>query len=189
MTNYKYPRNNLAKPGLTAGTCLRKDFGMVNEWSPYPDMLVSAWKMNEYMPLFLVQHMKKRLVLLDRQVAILGYTFKEETDDIRDSLAPKLHRYIERELPSEVRVHEPYLPDPIVDPVNGPVRNVSIEEALDGADCVFVATAHKAYRQVLDDLAMSHPDIWIADIWNMGGIDRIFYQARALRGKALQEAV
>lgn len=99
MANHRYPRNGIAAPGLTAGTCLRKDFGMINEWSPYPDLLLSAWKMNEYIPAFLVQHLRQRTPLHDKRVALLGYSFKADTDDVRDSLAPKLYRYVDRETP------------------------------------------------------------------------------------------
>jgi UDP-N-acetyl-D-mannosaminuronic acid dehydrogenase len=90
LANYKYPRSFLASPGLTAGTCLRKDFGMINERSPYPDMLLSAWKSNEFMPAFLVEKLLKRTDIHGRIVAILGFTFKADSDDLRDSLAPKI---------------------------------------------------------------------------------------------------
>ena len=33
MCNFNYPRGQIKKPGLTGGTCLRKDFGMLNERS------------------------------------------------------------------------------------------------------------------------------------------------------------
>ena len=66
LANHQYERSHIASPGFTAGTCLRKDFGMINEWSPYPDMLLSAWKMNEYIPAFLVQHLLKRTDLHER---------------------------------------------------------------------------------------------------------------------------
>ena len=46
-------------------------------------------------------------------VAVLGYTFKKDTDDVRDSLAPKLVRYIERELALEVRLSDYHLSDPL----------------------------------------------------------------------------
>ena len=176
MANHRYPRNPIAVPGLTAGTCLRKDFGMINEWSPYPDMLLSAWKMNEYVPAFLVKHMLQRTPLHDRRVAILGWSFKADTDDVRDSLSPKLMRYVSRELPLEVRVSDHHLPDPLPD--GGGIKNHAIEEALDGADCVFLAINHSRYPEVIRDLAARRPDAWIADIWNLGGIDQIFYQAR-----------
>lgn len=177
LANHKYPRSHIASPGLTAGTCLRKDFGMINEWSPYPDMLLSAWKMNEYIPAFLVKHLGQRISLRDRVVAVLGYTFKQDTDDTRDSLAPKLVRYLERSLPAEIRVTDHHLADPIPDAGNGVIKNWPLEEALRGADCVFVATNHTGYREALRALP---PDVWIADLWNVGGADQVFYAARAL---------
>ena len=180
MANLRYPRNQFAAPGLTAGTCLRKDFGMINEWSPYPDLLLSAWKMNEYMPAFLVQHLRQRTPLHDRRVAMLGFSFKADTDDVRDSLAPKLMRYIERETPLSLRVHDPHLSSPL--PESGGVENTPLEAALADVDCVFVATNHSGFDVALQRLALTRPDVWIADIWNVAGIDQMFYQARALRG-------
>jgi len=177
LANHNYPRSYIAAPGLTAGSCLRKDFGMLNEWNAYPDLLLSAWKMNEFIPTFLVQHLLQRSELHDRKVAILGYTFKMDTDDTRDSLAPKLYRYIERELPIEIRVSDHHLPDPIPDAGNGPLRNYTAEQAVDNVDCVFVATNHSGYDEVLRRLALDRPDTWVIDLWNVGGSDMIFYPA------------
>lgn len=182
LANHKYPRGQIAMPGLTAGTCLRKDFGMINEWSPYPDLLLSAWKVNEYMPAFLVKHMKQRTKLHGCKVAVLGYSFKADTDDVRDSLSPKLLRYLERELPIELCVSDRCLPDPLPNAdMASSWRNWPESEALNDADCVFVAVNHAGYREVLQVLAESQPQTWIADIWNVGEIDLIFYQASELR--------
>lgn len=181
MANHNYPRSFLPSPGFTAGTCLRKDFGMINEWNPYPDMLLSAWKMNEYIPTFLVQHLLKRTELHNRKVVVLGYSFKRDTDDTRDSLSPKLCRYIQRELPLELRVSDSNLADPIPDAGNGPLKNWDADEALKDADCVFVATNHTEYKDVLMRLAEVRPECWVADIWNETRLDKIFYQARDLR--------
>jgi UDP-N-acetyl-D-mannosaminuronic acid dehydrogenase len=180
MANHDYPRNHIAMPGLTAGTCLRKDFGMINEWSPYPDLFLAAWKMNEFIPAFLVNHLKQRVALHDRRVAVLGYTFKMDTDDTRDSLVPKLVRYIEREMPLWVRMSDHHLPPEIETGDLEKTTNWSAEDACDGADCVFVATNHSGYDAVLRAVAERAPDTWIVDIWNVGGADKIFYQASAL---------
>lgn len=179
MANHQYPRSNIAAPGFTAGTCLRKDFGMINEWSPYPDMLLSAWKMNEYIPAFLVQHLMRRTPLHDRVVAVLGYTFKKDTDDIRDSLAPKLCRYIERELPGEVRISDHHLADVFYDE-KVKIENWALGLALDGVEVVFVATNHTGYTEALLELAARNPQAWVADIWNVGGAKKVFYQAGEL---------
>ena len=180
MANHDYPRSQIAMPGFTAGTCLRKDFGMINEWSPYPDMLLSAWKMNEFIPAFLVTHLKKRVDLHGKKVAVLGYTFKMDTDDVRDSLAPKLLRYIERELPSEVRLSDHHLSYPAFADGRQMVSNLPVDEALQGADCVFIATNHSGYAETLKLFSKENPSAWVADLWNVAGVDKIFYQAREL---------
>ena len=183
IANHNYPRSHLAMPGFTAGTCLRKDFGMINEWSPYPDMMLSAWKMNEFIPAFLVTHLKKRFEIHDRNVAVLGYTFKKDTDDMRDSLAPKLMRYIERELPSEVRLSDLHLPSPTFTDEGRTYTNHNVRDAFAGVDCVFVATNHSAYRSDLELLAELNPEAWVVDIWNVANVDRIFYQAALIRAE------
>src|SRR3712207_9134170 len=86
-------------PGFTAGTCLRKDFTFSEERSNAPGMLLAVSRVNESVPLFLVEGVKRRLgALRGKKVAVLGLAFKADTDDERDSLAHKLIRLLEREL-------------------------------------------------------------------------------------------
>src|SRR6202789_2382601 len=99
LINHDYPRGGIAKPGMTAGTCLRKDFVFSEERSAAPGMLLAVSRVNEGVPLFLVEGIKRRIgTLSSRKVAVLGLTFKRDTDDERDSLSPKLIRLLEREL-------------------------------------------------------------------------------------------
>src|SRR5690348_18368644 len=95
-------------PGLTAGTCLRKDFVFSEERSNSPGMLLAVSRVHEAVPLFLVEGVKRRLgSLSSRKVAVLGLTFKRNTDDERDSLSPKLIRLLEREL-ADVAICDPH---------------------------------------------------------------------------------
>ncbi len=136
LINRDYPRGGIALPGLTAGTCLRKDFAFSEERSHAPGMLLAVSRVNESVPLFLVEGIKRRLgSLSDRKVAVLGLAFKADTDDERDSLAHKLIRLLEREL-ADVAVHDPHVPTP----------TASFEEAVDGADAVVVAANHSEFR-------------------------------------------
>ncbi len=94
LINHDYPRGGIAMPGMTAGTCLRKDFAFSEERSHAPGMLLAVSRVNEGVPLFLVEGIKRRIgSLSSRKVAVLGLTFKRDTDDERDSLSPKLIRH------------------------------------------------------------------------------------------------
>src|SRR5439155_19452876 len=78
LINRDYPRGGIAQPGFTAGTCLRKDFTFSEERSPAPGMLLAVSRVNESVPLFLLEGAKRRLggSLADRKVAVLGLAFK-----------------------------------------------------------------------------------------------------------------
>src|ERR687885_975815 len=110
LINRDYPRGGIAAPGLTAGTCLRKDFAFSEERSPAPGMLLAVSRVNETVPLFFCQGLKRRLggSLRDRKVAVLGLTFKRGSDDDRHSLSAKLVRLLEREL-AHVARHDPHV--------------------------------------------------------------------------------
>lgn len=181
LANDRYPREHIASPGFTGGACLRKDFGMIDEWSPYLGLSTAAWRVNESMPMFLVQHLRQRTPIVDRRVAVLGYSFKAGSDDARDSLTPKLIRYIERECPTSIAVNDPFLPDPIGEgPSGAPLQNLPLDECLAGADIVFVAVSHPPYADALRRLARAGSRAWVADLWNSAGNDQLFYSLDTL---------
>src|SRR5207302_10948321 len=55
LINRDYPRGGIAMPGMTGGTCLRKDFAFSEERSNAPGMLLAVSRVNEAVPLFLVE--------------------------------------------------------------------------------------------------------------------------------------
>ena len=61
LINRDYPRGGIARPGMTAGTCLRKDFAFSEERSAAPGMLLAVSRVNESVPLFLVEGIKRRI--------------------------------------------------------------------------------------------------------------------------------
>jgi UDP-N-acetyl-D-mannosaminuronic acid dehydrogenase len=173
LINRDYPRGGIAQPGLTAGTCLRKDFAFSEERSAAPGMLLAVSRVNESVPLFLVEGARRRLGgLADRKVAVLGLAFKADTDDERDSLAHKLIRLLEREL-ADVLVHDPHAPTP----------TTSLNDALDGADAVIVATNHSCFRdpRTLAAIAeLAAGDCLVVDPWNCWGASQVFAFASEL---------
>jgi UDP-N-acetyl-D-mannosaminuronic acid dehydrogenase len=167
LINHHYPRGGIAGPGLTAGTCLRKDFAFSEERSPAPGMLLAVSRVHETVPLFLVGGLKRRLgSLRDRKVAVLGLSFKRDSDDVRDSLSFKLIRLLEREL-AHVARHDPHVPD----------QSEPLEAALAGADAVVLATNHSQFEDLLERLA---PGVLLVDPWNASGSGQVFGYAEEL---------
>jgi UDP-N-acetyl-D-mannosaminuronic acid dehydrogenase len=165
LINRDYPRGGIANPGLTAGACLRKDFTFSEERSSAPGMLLAVSRVHETVPLFLVKGLKSRLGdLRDRKVAVLGLTFKRDSDDLRDSLAFKLVRLLEREL-AHVARHDPHVS----------AGSDPLDAALDGAEAVVIATNHSAFEDLLGRL----PDgVLLVDPWNVTGSGRVFATVR-----------
>jgi UDP-N-acetyl-D-mannosaminuronic acid dehydrogenase len=170
LINRDYPRGGIARPGFTAGTCLRKDFAFSEERSNAPGMLLAVSRVNESVPLFLVEGIRRRLGdLRDRKVAVLGLAFKGDTDDERDSLSHKLIRLLEREL-ADVAVHDPLVSTP----------TSSFEDAIRGAGVVVVATNHSAYSHPGSLAAIAElgaADCLVVDPWNAFGAAQVFAYA------------
>jgi UDP-N-acetyl-D-mannosaminuronic acid dehydrogenase len=174
LINRDYPRGGMAMPGLTAGTCLRKDFAFSEEKSNAPGMLLGVSRVHESVPLFLVDGLKRRLggSLRERKVAVLGLAFKRDSDDERDSLSHKLVRLLEREL-ADVAVHDPVVATP----------SATFEQSVVDADAVIVATNHSAFERpealaLIADRAKA--DCLVVDPWNAFGAAQVFAYANEI---------
>jgi UDP-N-acetyl-D-mannosaminuronic acid dehydrogenase len=167
LINRDYPRGGIAAPGLTGGTCLRKDFAFSEERSNAPGMLMSVSRVNETVPYFLVEGTKRRLgPLRGRRIAVLGLTFKRDSDDLRDSLAPKLIRLLERELATVV-THDPH----------APLASESLEDAIVGAEAVVIATNHSEFSTGATLAALGEraaPGCLVVDPWDALGGAQVF---------------
>jgi UDP-N-acetyl-D-mannosaminuronic acid dehydrogenase len=179
LINKDYPRGGIKMPGFTAGTCLRKDFTFSEERSHAPGMLLAVSRVNESVPLFLVEGLRRRLgSLRGKRVAVLGLAFKADTDDERDSLAHKLIRLLEREL-ADVAIHDPHVATP----------TLSFEDAARDADAVVMATNHSAFcgPEPLARLATLVTDsALVVDPWNCFGSAQVFAyvaEAAAMAGR------
>jgi UDP-N-acetyl-D-mannosaminuronic acid dehydrogenase len=173
LINHDYPRGGIAMPGLTAGTCLRKDFVFSEERSNAPGMLLAVSRVHEAVPLFLIEGIKRRLgTLSSRKVAVLGLTFKRDTDDERDSLSPKLIRLLEREL-ADVAVCDPWARTP----------TQPLADAVADADAVIIATNHSEFETpdaVREIVTSAADDCLLVDPWNALGTAQVFgYMAEA----------
>lgn len=168
MLNDGYPRADVPLPGPAGGPCLSKDGYFLVEELSLPDFVLLAWKLNDSAPAYIVRRLVRRLAghgvgLMGTPVAVLGRTFKRDSDDERQSPALRIIELLERE-GAQVRAHDPFLGGPTLDDV------------LSDAQALVLATNHSAYDR-LDpgDIAslMSEPRVAV-DCW--GVLDRAAFE-------------
>jgi nucleotide sugar dehydrogenase len=110
--------------------------------------LALARAINEQMPEFTVEQTQKALEQNDTEldgatVALLGVSYKANISDLRESPSFEIIHAL-RAKGAVVRIYDPYAPEH---------SNVaSLEEALDGADAVVIATAHREFKALTPDI-------------------------------------
>lgn len=171
LVNKNYKRGGLAMPGLTGGPCLFKDgFFLVGD-VPFADLITTSWKINESIPLFLIKKVRERAKIQGKKAVILGLAFKAEIDDIRESLAFKVKKALERER-AKVFLHDPYVPG---------YQN-DLDETLKGADLIFLATNHNFYKKM--DIAkvrkLVSKNCVVCDVWNIFKTNKIIFTIKSL---------
>jgi UDP-N-acetyl-D-mannosaminuronic acid dehydrogenase len=170
LVNKDYKRGGLKVPGLTAGPCLFKDgFFLINK-IPFTELIMNSWKLNESTPAYLIEKIKKTKSLENAKVAILGMTFKKNSDDTRNSLSFKAKKIFLAE-GSKVALHDPY------------IDTEAIDKVLKDADVIFIAMNHDYYRD-MDKTVFgknTKKDALMCDIWNILGLNKIFYSVSEIK--------
>lgn len=173
LVNKDYKRGGLAFPGLTGGACLFKDgFFLIND-IPFIDLIVAAWKVNEAVPLFLIEKIKARMKLVDKKVVILGAAFKANIDDIRESLSFKVRKALERE-GAQVFLHDPLIKN----------YQQDLNKVLKDASLLFIATRHSYYLQTLKISRLKklvNKNCLICDVWNIFGTNKVIFSIQTIK--------
>jgi len=149
---YKYPRMaGMPGPGFAAGPCLVKDTMQLAAFSQNHFVLGhAAMLINEGLPSHLVEMARREVDLPNCTVGILGMSFKAESDDPRDSLAFKLRKLLLLQA-KRVLCTDPYVRDERLSP---------LDNVLAVSDVFFVATPHKAYRELELPAGKKIFDVW-----------------------------
>ncbi len=149
---YDYPRFNLPTPGANvSGPCLFKDGFFLAQWFPFPELILSAFKINESMPVHIFKKIQAHREI--RKVGVLGLTFKSGSDDTRYSLSFKFKKLLEA-AGFEAACVDPHLPNE---------RDFS---RLRGCDAVVLMTPHAefadlhAFAEIVDNTNCLYVDIW-----------------------------
>ena len=147
-----YPRMAyIPGPGFAAGPCLMKDTMQLFAFGRHTFPLgQTAMTINEGLPNFLVDQLRRNMSLKGKKVGILGMAFKAECDDIRDSLSYKLGKILRFE-GAEVLYSDEYVKDPTF---------VSKEELCRRAEVVIIGVPHRAYQGLRFPASTVVIDVW-----------------------------
>lgn len=164
------PRTRLLVPGAgVGGSCLNKDpvmLAYLARQSGFQAALVeTARERNLSMPRHMIQLVKSAYSEMKKEikgsrVAVLGLAFKDETDDVRNSVAHPIIVQLQA-LGAVVAVNDPYVkPEKARGMFKGVHIAKELPEALRGADCLVIVTDHRQFRDLgLSDIKglVSHP--------------------------------
>jgi UDP-N-acetyl-D-mannosaminuronic acid dehydrogenase len=142
---------SLPTAGFAAGPCLLKDTMQLSALNANSFLLGHAAMMiNEGLPKFFVDQLKKSHKLSKTRVGILGMAFKADIDDIRDSLSFKLGKIL-RFHGAEVLYSDEFVEDDTF---------ISKEQLIDQSDVIIVGVPHSAYRHLNIPEGKKVVDIW-----------------------------
>jgi len=156
------------QPGLVGGHCIGVDPYYLTFKSQaigyYPEVILAGRRINDNMGIYVAENTIKQLVhsgraVKDNNILIMGITFKENINDIRNSRVVDIYNRL-REYDINVQVHDPYADRKEV------YNEYKIEllERLDEKkpyDCIVIAVRHKQYERLtlgyLSNLCKENP--------------------------------
>jgi UDP-N-acetyl-D-mannosaminuronic acid dehydrogenase len=142
---------SLPGAGFAAGPCLLKDTMQLAAFNNNNFPLGhAAMSVNEGLPGFIVETLRRKYDLSRTRVGILGMAFKADIDDTRDSLSYKLGKIL-RFYGATVGYSDEYAQDPTF---------VSADELVRSSDVVIVGVPHSAYRELVIPAGVDVVDLW-----------------------------
>lgn len=145
----------LPTAGFAAGPCLLKDTMQLVAFNTNNFLLGQAAMMiNEGLPNFIVEKLRRKYDLSKTKVGILGMAFKADIDDIRDSLSYKLGKIL-RFYGTEVYYSDEFAKNPDF---------VAKEKLLKCSEVVVIGVPHSTYKNLVIP-----EDVELIDLWNIVG--------------------
>ncbi|MFX1519241.1 MAG: nucleotide sugar dehydrogenase [Promethearchaeota archaeon] len=156
--NASYDRTNMLIPGAgVGGSCLNKDPYIlsysVREKGFEPSLILSARERNISMPRHVVDLVKTAFDEMKKElngskITILGFAFKSNTDDTRETVAVPIIAAL-KEQGANIVVFDPYVPQEKIESQVGNINTTKVLiEAIENSDCIVVLADHHEFRQL-----------------------------------------
>jgi UDP-N-acetyl-D-mannosaminuronic acid dehydrogenase len=136
---FKYNRaKSIPYAGFAAGPCLLKDTMQLNSFAGFNNPIFSAaMTVNEGLPNYFIKMIKKNFGSKIITVGILGMAFKQNIDDIRDSLSFKLKKLL------EINKYKVFISDYLIKDFK-----FNEKELIEKSKVIIIAVPHKKYEKL-----------------------------------------
>lgn len=144
------PYRSMLYPGAgVGGHCIPKDPWLLVHPAIHtkPELIPVARSVNDFMPRRMAQLVEEALVASGRRlkgarVVVLGFAYREDTEDARNTPAVPIIRALRRR-GADVVIHDPYARSE-----HGYTIVRDLDTAVKGADALAIVTGHSAYRSL-----------------------------------------
>ena len=142
------------RPGLVGGHCIGVDpyylAQCAQRYGYNPEIILAGRRMNdgmgEYVATEVVKHMlKKGIQVLNSEIVILGFTFKENCPDVRNTKVIDIYKAL-KEYNLNITVYDPWANPAIVEREYG--INVTNELPKEKFDAAIMAVAHREFKEL-----------------------------------------
>lgn len=142
------------KPGLVGGHCISVDpYYLIQKAQIYgvlPRIMINARRLNDGMGDYVANQVikcmnKKGLIVKDSKILILGFTFKENCPDIRNTKVVDIYHTL-REYTSNISIYDPWANEERVRNEYGVIVSNSLPN--DTFDVVVLAVAHQQFKDM-----------------------------------------
>lgn len=148
-----HPRVNILQPGPgVGGHCISVDpWFLVGDYPSLAKVIDESMKTNDGMPDFVLNRiyeiMKENQMTDIGKVGLYGLTYKENTDDCRESPTLQLLESQARHLAKGLKVYDPFVTGDIVDN-----QYHDFEEFINDIDMIVIMVGHKEIKDNIDKL-------------------------------------
>lgn len=180
VANEDYPRGGIPMPGFSGGPCLSKDGYYLLQKNIFPEFIMMAWRLNEYLPQYVanrvVEVMRKLgLDIFKVNIGVLGLAYKRDIDDVRYSPAKKLVEHLEK-LGLRVLVHDPYIKG-----------TLPLEEVLEKSHVIIIAVNHSQFMNIEEAINRYKNVVLVYDVWGIINKEKLRKDIKYLAFGALYE--